>query len=151
MWPKIRFWRRIAATAPLGPVSGMIAADSTGATEQDITVSGTLTVNPEDVSGQVSTTRSGLVLNRSTQLFGGTITLTNTGSTALTGTLEVLLTGLPSGVTLANASGTVNGNPYILVNLTNGVLASGQSINFTVLFANPHRLSFLYEVSIYDV
>jgi len=35
---------RIAATAPLGPVSGMIRADSTGATEQDISVSGT--VNP---------------------------------------------------------------------------------------------------------
>lgn len=106
-----------------------------------------LTVNP--LSLTVSS--SGLVYSRATQLFGGTITLTNTTTAAITGILEVVLTGLPAGVTLANASGTDgNGNPYILVNLTNGALAAGQSISFTVLFSNPKKMSFQYGTSIFD-
>ena len=99
----------------------------------------------------ISTKSSGLVYNRATQLFGGMITLTNVGTTSLTGSLEVELTGLPDGVTLANSSGIASdGNPYILVNLTNGLLAPGQSINFTVLFSNPQKLSFQYGTSIFD-
>lgn len=64
----------------------------------------------------------------------------------------VVLTGLPTGVTLANARGyTPQGNPYIIVHLTNGMLAGGKSINFTVLFSNPKKLSFQYGTSIFNV
>jgi len=102
-----------------------------------------------DVSSQVSAIASGLVYNRSTQLFGGTITLTNNGATALTGTLVVVLTNIPSGVTLANADGeTAARDPYILVDLLE--LDSGQSIKFTVLFSNPQKRSFQYGTSIFD-
>ena len=96
---------------------------------------------------QIKLSASGLVYNRSTQLFGGTITLTNTGTTTI-GVLEVELTGLPSGVTLANASGTAaDGNPYLLVNSPDGILlAPGQSITLTVMFANPQRLLFQYGI-----
>ena len=99
----------------------------------------------------INASASGLVYNRATQLFGGTITLTNTGPTALTGSLEVVLTGLPPGITLANASGyTADGNPYILVDLTNAPLAAGRSINFTVLFANPKKSLFQYGLTIFN-
>lgn len=94
---------------------------------------------------------SGLIYNRATQLFGGTITLTNTGKVALDGLIEVVLTGLPSGVTLANASGyTPDGNPYLLVDLRNSPLAAGRSLNITVLFANPKKSSFQYGLTFFN-
>ena len=89
--------------------------------------------------------------NRATGLYGGTITLKNTGTTSLAGMLAVEMTGLPAGVTLDNASGTApDGNPYILVNLPNGTLAAGQSVTFTVYFRNPNRVSYHYGLTIYD-
>ena len=79
-----------------------------------------LTVLAQNASSQVRVSKSGLVYNRATQLFGGTITITNTGTTNLIGTLEFEVTGLPAGVILANASGIApDGNPYISINLAN--------------------------------
>jgi hypothetical protein len=61
------------------------------------------------------------------------------------------MTGLPAGVTLANASGIApDGNPYITINLANGVLAPGASITFTVLFSDPTKVSILYGFLIFD-
>ena len=60
---------RITATAPLGSVSGTIAADSTGATEQDITVSGT--VNPV-LTPTITVSTSSLNLGTTTQGTAGT-------------------------------------------------------------------------------
>jgi fibronectin-binding autotransporter adhesin len=110
-----------------------------------------LTVLSKDVTSQVSVNKSGLVYNRATELFGGNVTITNTGATDLIGALEVEVTGLPADVTLANASGTApDGNPYIAIDLTGGVLAPGQSITFTVLFKNPKLLSFNYGIVAFD-
>ena len=97
----------------------------------------------------VQISASGLVYNRSTRLFGGTITLTNISTTAI-GVLEVELTGLPPGVSLANASGTAaDGNPYLLVDSPDGILLTpGQSITLTVLFSNPTKVSFQYGISV---
>jgi hypothetical protein len=122
------------------------SADFTGSS-----ASGSVTVSPRDVSSQVSVTGSGLVYNRSTQLFGGTMTLTNNGTSALNFSFEVVLTNLPTGVALANATGyTADGNPYILVNLPGGGLAPGQSVNFTVLFSNPNRKLLQYGAMIFN-
>jgi RHS repeat-associated protein/uncharacterized repeat protein (TIGR01451 family) len=136
-----------------GTFSGVITASFAGdSTDQATSASGNLTVNPANVSSQVRASESGLVYNRATQVFGGTITLTNTGSTALTGEIEILLTGLPSGVTLANATGyTADGTPYITINLAGGTLAAGQSISIAVLFSNPNKISFEYGITIFDV
>jgi hypothetical protein len=103
------------------------------------------TVGPVNVTSQVSVSQSGLVYNRATQLFGGTITITNTGSASFIGTLEFEVTGLPAGITLANASGTApDGNPYILISLPNGIFAPGQSITFSIYFKDPNKISFNY-------
>jgi hypothetical protein len=118
---------------------------------QAATASSTLTVTPANISSQIRYTASGLVYNRATQLFGGTITLTNTGTTTLTGTLEEVFTGLPTGVTLSNASGTTtDGNPYILVALPGSGLAPGASVTFTVLYYNPKHLLFGYSLTSYE-
>ena len=110
-----------------------------------------LTVLAKNVSSQVKISKSGLVYNRATQLFGGMVVITNTGTTDLVGTLEFEVTGLPAGVTLANASGIApDGNPYISVNLIGGELAPGQSLAFAVLFKNPKLLAFTYSIVTYD-
>jgi autotransporter-associated beta strand protein len=110
-----------------------------------------LTVLSKDVTSQVGVSKSGLVYNPATGLFGGTITLTNNGTTNLVDTLAVELTGLPAGVTLANASGiAADGNPYLSVSLPGGVLAPGQSVNVTVLFKNPSLSAFSYGIIVID-
>ncbi len=118
-----------------------------GGTGQDVV----LTVLAQNSANQVRVSKSGLVYNRATQLFGGTITITNIGTTNLIGALDFEVTGLPAGVILANASGIApDGNPYISIYLANGVLAPGQSITFTVLFKNPKRLSFTYGIFAFE-
>ena len=126
----------------------IVAVDSVGA---GTTQSYTLTINPSNVTPQVSVSSSGLVYSRATQLFGGAITITNTGTTSLIGTLEFELTGLPAGVTWANASGiAADGNPFILITLPNGILAPGQSFTFSVYFKNPNHISFVYGFLVLD-
>ena len=90
---------------------------------------------------------SGLVYNRSTGLFGGTITLTNLGPVAIPGPLHIALTGLPAGVTLANAVGqTASGDPYLIAA---GPLAPGQSVTVTVLFSDPSRTLIQYGITVF--
>jgi hypothetical protein len=85
-----------------------------------------------DVTQQIRYTRSGIVYNRFTGIYTGTITLTNTGTTTILGPIQLVLTGLTPGVTLINASGTTwDGNPYITAS---GPLTSGGSITITLQF-----------------
>jgi hypothetical protein len=121
-----------------GTVSfNLTATDAAGVTT---TQNYTLTVNPENVSGQVRWTASAQTYNPSTQTYDSVITLTNKGPTTLTGTLAIALTGLPTSVTtLANANGTYQGNPYVLVSLPGGTLAAGQTVTFTVQFRFPMK------------
>jgi len=91
---------RIAATAPLGPVSGTIAADSTGATEQDISVSGT--VNPVPTP-TITVSTSALDLGTTTQGTAGTPQSFTVSGTNLTA--DIVLTA-PTGVELSDNGGT---------------------------------------------
>jgi predicted phosphodiesterase len=126
-----------------------------------------------NVSSQVSATSTGFLYSRATKLYTGTLTLTNTGSTPITGTIHVVLdgilnlqglgnpsfdidtvtsdqpnpiptsmiaknTGLVTTVTLANATGSNNGEPMIQAT-TNG-LAAGASIKIPLQFSNPNNV-----------
>lgn len=100
-----------------------------------------LTLAPSDVSAQVSVYRSGLVFNRSTQTYNGTLQLTNNGA-AINGPIQVRIEGLPAGVTLANAMGNDSGFPYITAG--SSTLAAGAQLSVPVRFNNPGKLSFTY-------
>jgi len=104
--------------------------------------------NVADVSGSVLVQSSGLVLNRSTQRFNGTITLTNQGGVALSGPLQLQLDGLPAGVSLFNATGTHAGSPYITA--TTGNLAAGASVSVPVSFSNPNKIAISYSSKIFS-
>jgi len=85
-----------------------------------------------DVSASIRTVASGLAQNRITAKWTGTLTLTNTGSTTLTGPFQVELDGLVAGATLVNASGSHNSAPYITVGTTS--LAPGASLSVPTTF-----------------
>ena len=97
---------------------------------------------------EVATTASGLVYSRVTQMFSGTVTITNTGAAAITGPLQVLLTGLPATVTLANATGSFAGIPYLTV--PSSGLSPGQAVSATVQFKNPANAIINFVPSVYS-
>ena len=81
----------------------------------------------------VSFARSGLFFNRVLNTFTGTLRVTNTGAAAIAGPLQVFFTGLSSGWTLINRTGTEAGSPYITVQ---GTLAPGQTISVPLQFSS---------------
>jgi uncharacterized repeat protein (TIGR01451 family) len=78
------------------------------------------------------------VFNPQTGLFEESVTVTNIGSTTVLG-VRLLVGGLPSGVTLYDATGTNNGTPYVQYNFP---LDPGNTVSFALEFYDPSRLPF---------
>jgi hypothetical protein len=94
-------------------------------------------------------------VNSLTGLMTSTGTVTNVGATTIHGPLFLVIHGLPAGVTLANAAGTVvpagNGaaEPYVVVSLAQ--LTQGQtSAPITFQFSDPSLAPFTYGVTVID-
>jgi predicted extracellular nuclease len=98
-----------------------------------------------DVTASVKVVQSGLLINRFTSKYSGTVAFTNTSGSALAGPLTFRLDGLTGGVTLDNASGNQNGAPYITLP---GGLAAGASVTVTTTFSNPAKTSIVYTVKL---
>jgi hypothetical protein len=96
----------------------------------------TVIVRPVDVSTSVKMVQHGTSLNRATGKYVGSVTVTNTSGSALTGPLQLKLSALTAGVTLDNASAYDQGSPYITVP---GTLNAGASISVPLTFTNPAR------------
>jgi acid phosphatase len=83
--------------------------------------------------------RGSYIANNRAHTITQPVTITNQGSTAITGPIQVVLDNLTSGVTLQNSGGTTSVNlpasPYITV--TTGTLAPGASATVTLLFNMP--------------
>jgi hypothetical protein len=116
-----------------------------------------------NVTSDAGVTRSGLIYNRGTKLFGGTLTITNKGSSSFSGGLDVLLSGLSSDATLSSASMTVGKSTYSLtINTVNGVpevvippalvndLAPGQSLTIALGFSDPSLGSISYNPEVFS-
>lgn len=102
--------------------------------------------NVQDLSSALRLSSSGLVFNRATQLYTGTLLISNIGSTALTGPLQLALTGLPTGVSLVNANGSYAGAPLLALP---GGLAAGGSLSIAVSFSNPTKQAISYTAKLY--
>jgi hypothetical protein len=88
-----------------------------------------------DVTSQITLAYTGYVLNRGTGTFDTQATLTN-HQAALAAPVELVVSGLPAGVTLANASGkTASGTPFIDVGGTG--IAQGGSASVILKFSDP--------------
>jgi hypothetical protein len=99
--------------------------------------------------GEILVTASGLAYSRVSQTFNGTITIQNVSSNAIYGPLEVVFTALTSGVTLANATGTFNGVPYLTVPAVTS-LAQGQASTVNVRFKDPTNATINFAPVIYS-
>ena len=122
-------------------LAGNVEAAKTTA-EATTTVSGVV-----NVTSGVKVTGTGFLYSRTTRTYNGTITVTNIGSSAIQGPLQIGFGGLPTGVTLANATTTNGGVPY--VTLASG-LAAGKSASFAVQFSNPSNVSINYSPIVYS-
>lgn len=91
----------------------------------------------------VSVSLGPLNYNPPTKTYSQTVTVTNSGSTALTGPLSLVLAGLTTGATLSDRNGTTVcfapvGSPYINLNLpANNELGVGKSTDAALLFKAP--------------
>jgi predicted extracellular nuclease len=98
----------------------------------------------QDITSRVSVFSSGLVLNRATRTYNGTIQITNTSGQAISGPINLVLDQLTAGVTLANAAGQFQGRPYVTAGAA--TLAPGQSTTVAVQFNNPANARIGYVV-----
>jgi predicted extracellular nuclease len=113
-----------------------------------VVISLNLTPTFSNISGSFSTYRSALAINRTTGQFSGTVTFTNTSGAAINGPFQVEFSGLPTGVTLANASGSHNGVPYITAGAAS--VAPGATVTLTTVFNNPSKGAIPYTATIYS-
>jgi len=104
---------------------------------------------PVDISSQVSVTTSDFIYSRATRLYTCTMTITNSGSTTINGSLATVLDNLPAGVTLTDATGaTGSGSPYISTSSA-VILAPGASTNLMLKFSNPSNQSIAFSPETY--
>lgn len=101
-----------------------------------------------DVSAQVRFSLSGLIFNRATQTFNGTVSITNTGA-AISGPLQFLLQDLTPGIALSNASGAYTGSPYLTVPGGNRI-GAGETVTLTVRFTNPSLAALSYTPKLFS-
>jgi len=101
-----------------------------------------------DVTAGVRGVGSGLVLTRLTGRWSGSYAITNTGTSAIGGPLQIELGGLAAGVTLVNASGSHNGAPYITANV--GSLAPGATITVPLSFTKTGAAGISYAAKVYS-
>ena len=122
--------------------------DWAGNSEQPHTV--TVSVDKSvDVTSSVSIARSGLTVNRFTNKYTGSVTITNTSGQTLAGPLHFRLLALTAGVTLDNQTGVKDGVPYIA--LPDASLAAGQSVTLTTTFSNPNKVGIAYTPTLFSI
>jgi len=102
---------------------------------------------PTDVSAKVKVTTSAFVLNRTTQVYSGTVTITATATVAYP--LTIVLTQLTPGVTAVKPTGLTEG-PYYTVPPGSGSLTAGKSATVAVQFSNPSNARIGFVVKTYS-
>jgi len=109
----------------------------------------TLTISAPVAPPSIATTASGLVYSRVTQTYSGTLTIQNTGASAVAGPFRILFTGLSAGVTLVNATGLTSGTPYLTVPGISS-LSPGQSATVGVQFKNPSNVTIKFTPAVQE-
>jgi hypothetical protein len=136
-------------TSALAAGSHSISAEYSGDTYFASSTSAALIQQVSFPTAQISVTASGLLYSRVSKMFSGTVSIKNVGSGAISGPFNLVLTGLPSGVTLVNGTGSFIGSPYItLPSVTN--LAAGQSATVTLSFTDPSMTKITFTPVVYS-
>lgn len=103
-----------------------------------------------DLAGKVSVTKSGMVLNRTTDTFDSVVTVTNTSSGPISAPLMLTIKNISApGVTVYNSSGfDADDNAQVQATLPMGVLQPGAKVAVPVKFVNATRVAFDYAVDV---
>jgi hypothetical protein len=125
-------WTRAFAISDTGGIVG-VYSDSTGTHGFEVPPA----VNLSDY--QISTTSSGILYNRVSKTYSGTITIKNISYASIGGPFQIVANSLTAGVTLLNANGTFNGNRYLTLSLSS--LGPSQSATATLQFSDPTNVS----------
>jgi cellulose 1,4-beta-cellobiosidase len=83
-----------------------------------------------NITSPVKITSTNFQYKQSTKTYNSTVTLQNQTQQSIAGPLQLVLTNLPVGVSLSNATGTTSGSPYITV--SSQALAVGRSVSVTI-------------------
>ena len=113
-----------------------------------VVISLSLQASTANVTSQIVVISSGSTVNRTTGTYNTTVTLKNSGNTAIAGPLQLMVSGLSSGVTVVNATAYRDGVPY--VSIPASALAPGQSVAVPVTFNNPNRVALNYTPQVYS-
>ncbi len=118
---------------PSGPVHNIVASYSGSPLYTASTSPSSAIITLPNVTAKLRIASSGFIYSRVTRTFNGTVTITNTSSSAITGPLQVGFNNLSPGVALANPTSKI-GSGFIAIPAG---LAAGQSASITVHFTNP--------------
>ena len=131
-----------------GPLPAILSiTDNAPGLPQTVNLTGTGVSGPVDDSPGVLVTSSAFPPNHVLHTYNGTVTVKNTGPYALGGTLYIVLTQLPAGVTATNATGTVAAGPYYSLSYP---LASGASQTFPVVFTDTTGAPITFTPKVYS-
>ncbi len=100
-----------------------------------------------NVTPQMTVTRSGVIYNRTALTATSTVTVRNNSGQTVTGPLNLVVTGLPAGVTVTNATAN-NGAGYVFSVAT--PLAPGQSVAIPLQFSMNAVQAINYLASIFN-
>jgi uncharacterized repeat protein (TIGR01451 family) len=134
----------IRDTASVGPITG-----DPNPANNSVTFNTTVGV-PVNVSADVAVQRSGFRYDFALQEFVQTVTITNISGSTLFGPLALQLINLSGNATLANATGSNNGIPYLDFVSPGGKLAACQSITVTLFFKDPTKQGITYGTQVWQ-
>jgi hypothetical protein len=102
------------------------------------------------LDGKVSIVKSGLVLNRVTNTYDGTLTIKNTSASLISAPLTVTIKDISAaGVSVYNKSASdADGNAQVAASLALGLLKPGATVTVPVKFLNKKPAAFSYSVAV---
>src|SRR5271157_511854 len=124
----------------------LVYSPTPGAMPQPVLVASSAGTVPPS---QVSATASGLAYSRVSKTFNGTVTIQNISGSAINGPFQIFFTSLTAGVSLANATSTFSGMPYLTVPKVSS-LPPGRSATVNVQFKNPSNIKINFTPVIYS-
>ena len=126
-----------AVSANTNTVMNLQFGQTTQASE--LVVYGTGVASPSSLgnsAAQVSIVQTGFSRNRATGIWSSTVSGTNLSGSTMPGPIALVVRNLTAGVTMTNAAGWFNGDPFITIpGIT--ALNPGQSASISIQFTNP--------------
>jgi hypothetical protein len=123
----------VPSTQATGTYTVMIGVFDSGWTTNYYWNSNTASITvtkASNVTSLVKITSTPFQYKSSTKTYNSTVTVQNASQQSIAGPIQLVLTNLPAGVTLSNATGTTGGSPYITV--TSQGLSAGRSASVTI-------------------